>query len=480
MAPPPPPSARPSEAILQGPIGGALLRLAGPVVLANVLQTVYQLTDTFWVGRLGTAAVAAVSFSFPVTFLLIAVGGGITIAGTILVAQSEGRGDQAGVDYVAAQTYVLVTGAAVVLSVVGYVLAEPALRLMGADAEVLPLATDYLRITYVGLAFVYGYFVFQALLRGVGDVKTPLLVVLGTVLLNFVLDPLLINGWGPVPALGVAGAAVATVTTQGLAAVVGAAILLGGRRPIRIRPADLRPDAVLAARIVRLGLPASVEQSTRALGLTVMTVLVAGFGSEAVAAYGIGARIFSFVLIPALGLAMATSTVVGQNVGAGQRLRARQTAAVGAWIAFGALTAAGVGAFVWARPLVAAFVPGEPVVIETGATFLRIMALSWGFIGVQQVLGGAFSGAGRTFVAMALAIVGLWVIRFPLAFVLSERTDLGLDGIWWAFPVSNVLAAALAVGWFVHRIRRHPVEDDADRLVEERAVAESTLERPMG
>ena len=473
------PRGRPSEAILHGSIARALLRLAGPVVLANVLQTVYQLTDTFWVGRLGTEAVAAVSFSFPIIFLLISFGGGITIAGTILVAQYEGRGDSRQVNYVAAQTYTLITAAAVVLSVVGYVLAEPSLRLMGAEPDVLPLATDYLQISFLGLAFVYGYFVFQALLRGVGDVVTPL-VVLGTVLLNFVLDPLFIHGWGPMPALGVSGAALATVITQGLAAIVGAGLLLSGRRPVQVHTRDLKPDWQVVERIARLGFPASVEQSTRALGITAMMTLVAGFGSEAVAAYGISSRIFSFILIPALGLAMATSTVVGQNVGAGKRPRARQTVVIATQIAFGVLTVAGLAGTLWAEPVVAAFVPGEAAVIATGARFMRIMALSWGFIGVQVVISGGFSGAGQTFVAMALSLISLWVLRFPLAFFLSQRTFLGLDGVWWAFPVSNVLAAVLALLWFLRSVRRRRAEEEAaDAAIEERAVAEATLERPM-
>ncbi len=472
----PRPPGRPSESLLEGPIAGALLRLAGPVVLANVFQTVYQLTDTFWVGRLGAVAVAAVSFSFPVIFLFVAVGAGVTIAGTILVAQAEGRGDARRVDYVAGQTYAIVLLLAVVLSGAGFVLSEPLLRLMGAGPEVLPLAAEYLRLSYLGLPFVFGYFVFQALLRGVGDVNTPLVIVAGTVLLNFVLDPLFILGWGPVPALGVAGAAAATISTQALAAGIGAWLLLSGRRPIRVRLGDLRPDLALARRIAELGFPASIEQGMRALGLTVLVTLVAGFGSDAVAAYGVGTRIFSFVLIPALGLGLATSTVVGQNVGAGQRLRARQTAAVGAWIAFGTMTAAGLLAFVFARPLVAAFVPGDPAVIESGARFLRIMAPAWGLIGVQVVIGGGFSGAGRTTVSMVLAIASLWVLRFPVAWFLSSRTTLGLEGVWWAFPVSYVGGAALAVGWFVH-VLRQPVEDDA---VEDQALAESTVGRPMG
>ena len=469
---------RPSEAILEGPIAGALMRLAGPVVLANVFQTLYQLTDTFWVGRLGAVAVAAVSFSFPVIFLFIAVAGGMTIAGTILVAQAEGAGDSRRVDYVAGQTYALVILLSVVLAGVGVWLAEPLLRLMGAEAEVLGPASEYLRLSYLGLPFVFGYFVFQALLRGVGDVKTPLYIVGATVLLNLVLDPLFILGWGPIPALGVAGAAAATIGTQGLAAVVGAWLLFSGRRPIRARLADLKPDLEVAMRIVRLGVPASIDQAMRALGLTVLVALVGGFGSDAVAAYGVGTRLFSFILIPALGLGIATSTVVGQNIGAGQRLRARQSTSVAAWIAFGTMTAAGALAFAFARPLVAAFVPGEPAVIEEGARFLQIMAPGWGLIGVQVVIGGGFSGAGRTYVSMLISVASLWVLRFPLAWFLSSHLGMGTDGIWWAFPVSYVGGAAVALVWFLS-VLRQPTGDD-DEALEDEAVAESTVRRPLG
>ena len=449
------------------------MRLAGPVVLANVFQTLYQLTDTFWVGRLGADAVAAVSFSFPVIFLFIAVAGGMTIAGTILVAQAEGRGDARQVDYVAGQTYAIVLMLSVLLAGAGFALAEPLLRGMGAEAGVLAPATAYLRLSYLGLPFVFGYFVFQALLRGVGDVKTPLYIVGGTVLLNLVLDPLFILGWGPVPAMGVAGAAAATIGTQGLAAVVGAWLLFTGRRPVRIRRADLKPDLDIARRIGRLGFPASVDQAMRALGLTVLVTLVAGFGSDAVAAYGVGTRIFSFVLIPALGLGIATSTVVGQNVGAGQRLRARQTTTVGAWIAFGTMTAAGVLAFAFAEPLVAAFVPTEPQVIADGARFLRIMAPAWGLIGVQVVIGGGFSGAGRTYVSMLISIASLWVLRFPVAWLLSSSVGLGTDGIWWAFPISYAGGAVVAVVWFLQVLRTPTGDED----VEEQAVTESTVGR---
>lgn len=451
---PPRAQGRPSTAprrtaadLTQGPILRALLTLAVPIVGANVLQAVYQLTDTFWVGRLGADAVAAVSLGFPVIFLLVAMGGGLAVAGAILVAQHYGAGDTRMVDRVAAQTMVAIVAVSVLLSVLGYVTAGPLMRLFGAAPAVLPGATAYLQISFIGLVFLFVYFVFQSLMRGVGDVRTPFYIVLGTVVLNFAADPLFILGWGPIPAMGVAGAALATVITQGIASLIGLRILFRGSYGVRLHVRDLAPNPALMGRIFALGLPASVEQSMRALGLAVMTILVASFGTTVVASYGVGTRILTFIIIPALGLSMATSTVVGQNIGAGKPERARHTAVMATWLAFGVLTGAGIVLFLLARPITAVFVPTAPVVIETGARFLRIMALSFGFMGVQQVLAGAFRGTGNTLAAMALAIISLWVLRFPIAYVLSERTTLAAQGIWWSFTISNVATALVALAW---------------------------------
>lgn len=461
------------EPLTEGPILRALLSLAVPVVFANVLQSVYQLTDTFWVGRLGPIAVAAVSISFPILFLLVAMGGGLSVAGAILVAQAHGGRVPDRVDHVAAQSLLALVGVSVLLAVAGYLLTPSMVGLLSPEPAVSRPAVAYLRISFLGLVFVFGYFVFQSLLRGIGDVRTPLVIVGASVLVNFVMDPLFILGWGPIPEMGVAGAAVATIASQGLAGVVGIGLLFSGRYGIHLRARHLRPDTALMARIFRLGLPSSAEQSSRALGFAVMTLLVTGFGTTAVASYGIGIRILSFVVIPALGLSLATSTVVGQNVGAGAYDRAERTAWTAAGLAFGVLTGAGVLLFLFATPITRAFIPDSEPVVAMGATFIRIIALFFGFLGVQQVLTGAFSGAGRTVVSMILAIVALWVIRFPLAFVLSERTPLAELGIWWAFPVSNVLGALIAVAWFRTGTWKRLAAGEDDELA--RTVARETL-----
>ncbi len=456
--------------LTEGSILRALIAIAAPTVLANILQTAYQLTDTYWVGRLGTEEVAAVSLSFPIIFLLISLGAGLGIAGTILVAQHKGRRNQQQIDHVASQTYLMMSISAAVLSIIGYVAAPFIIQLMGAEAAVADMAVSYLRISFIGLIFLFAYFVFQSLMRGVGDATTPLYIVLGTVLLNFVLDPLFIHGFGPIPAMGVSGAAWATIGTQGLAALIGTLMLASGKYDIHVRFRAIRPDTELIKRMFKLGLPSSLEQSTRALGLTIMTFLVASISTDIIASYGIGTRVFSFVIIPALALSIACSTLVGQNIGARKLRRAEQSVYLAAAIGFSVLTVVGILVFIFAKQLAGFFVPGQTEIINESAKFIRIMALTFGFVGIQQSLIGAFRGSGNTISAMVMAIVTLWVLQFPTAYILTNHTSLGASGIWWSFPISNVAAAIVSFMWFRTGSwkRKQLIEDDhADEAYEE-------------
>ncbi len=201
-------------------------------------------------------------------------------------------------------------------------------------------------------------------------------------------------------------------------------------------------------RLFKIGFPASLDQSTRAAGLTVMVMLVTSFGSEVVAAYGVGARILSFVIIPALGLSIATTTMVGQNVGANKIQRAEQTGNLSSKIAFFGLTGIGIILFLFAHNILAFFVPNDPKVIHDGALFIRIMAPSFGLLGVQQSMTGVFNGAGFTMASMLISVLNLWILRFPLAYILSNNTTLGPEGIYWAFPISNLLAAITAFWYY--------------------------------
>jgi putative MATE family efflux protein len=450
---------------LEGPIAVALVRLAIPVVLGNLLQTGYQLTDAFWVGRLGAAAVAAVSISFPVNFLVIALGAGLAIAGATLAAQYMGAGRQDMVNHVAAQTMLMVAVTSAVLGGIGYVLAPYLLDLLHVASDVHDGALSFMRLSFVGIIFVFMYGMFQALMRSVGEARTPLLIVLGTVILNFALDPLFIFGWGPVPAYGVTGAALATLVTQALAAMLGIAIFLRGRHGVQLTLRAFWPDLAYIKRAFILGLPGSIELATRGLGPILMSFLVASFGTVTLAAYGVGSNVLQFITIPAMGLSMSVSTLVGQNVGAGNFARAGRVAWLGIVSGLVVLTLVGMLAFAFAPELVAFFVPGDADVIAKGADFIRVMSLAWGGIGVQLCVVAAFRAAGNTWAAMAIALVSQFLLQFPLAYVLSKHTGLAEDGIWWSFPITSVLVAVFAAGWFAQGRGNMKRLTDDERLV---------------
>jgi putative MATE family efflux protein len=469
---------RSSPSLTEGSILRAMITLSVPIVIANILQTAYQITDTFWVGRLSADAVAAVSVSFPLNFLLIAIGGGLPIAGTVLIAQYRGRGDTGAMNHVAAQTFLMVITVSILLSVLGYVFSEQIMRLMDTPPEILADATAFARISFIGFVFVFGFFVFESLMRGLGKPNVPMLIVFFTVLLNFFLDPLFIFGWGPVPEMGVSGAAMATVITQAVALLIGGVLLFRGTHGIHLQWKDFRPDFPFMKRAFKLGFPSSVEQSTRALGFTVMTILVAGFGTATLAAYGIGIRVLTFIIIPAMGLSIATSTLVAQNLGAGKPERAVRTNTLGSIVSFVSLTLGGLLLYPLAETIATLFIPeGGDVIAQSGA-FVRIMALTFGFIGVQMILLGSLRGAGDTRASMVITLVSQWAMQFPLAYLLSQHTSLGLEGIWWSFAISNVLSTVFTAIWFARSNWQHKKlleDEELKRAVEDESQMDEGL-----
>ncbi len=442
----PPKNKLPKNQLLEGPILRSLLTLAVPIVAANALQSAYQLIDAFWVGRLGGAAVAAVSVSFPAMFLSFAIGSGLSMAGSTLIAQYVGARNPRMVSHVAGQTLLMVGLVSIVLSVIGFLGAPPLLRLMGVAPDVYPGALAFMRVSFAGTIFTFTYFVFQSIMRGIGRPNLPVYIALGTVFLNFVLDPLLIFGWGPVPGFGVMGAAMTTFVSQAIAAGIGMAVLRLGLHGIHVRRRDFIPDLTYVKRAFFLGFPASVEMSARAGALMVMSFLITSFGTLALAAYGVASNVLQVVMIPAMGLSMAISTLVGQNIGARNIDRAAAIGRLGGLIGFAGLATFGLLVFLFPRTIVAFFVPNDQAVIAAGAEFLRIGSPAWGFLGLQFALTGVLRASGNMVVTMVLTLVSQWVLQFPLAYLLSKHTALDVQGIWWAFPIANVTITLITLG----------------------------------
>jgi putative MATE family efflux protein len=443
--------------LTEGGIVKPLFYLSLPIVLTNLLQTAYNLADTFWLGQYSTDALAAISFAFPMVFLLISLGMGVSVAGSVLVAQHTGADEPTQAEYAASQTVSFALLGSALLGVVGYPLVGPFLSLLGASADVLPGATAYLQVVTLGLPFMFGFFVFISLMRGAGDTVTPMLVMLGTVVVNVALDPFLINGWtlvqgAPVvgtvafPELGIQGAAVATIFSRALAMVVGVGIMVSGTRGVQIHLSDMRPDFGYLRRILEIGAPASVEGTGRALSVNALLVVVGLYPDTVVAAFGIGTRVFSVIFLPAIAVARGVETMSGQNIGAGKYDRAERANYVAAKVLFVVLGLAGVAIFLVPTPIVAAFTD-DPAVVASGAEFLRYVSLSFGFIGVMRAFTGGFRGAGKTLVAAAIAVATLGAIRLPIAFVASQYV-MGVPGIWVGFFASNVAGGLIAWAWF--------------------------------
>ncbi|MFD1633099.1 MATE family efflux transporter [Haloplanus ruber] len=446
--------------LTEGGIVKPLLFLSLPIVVTNLLQTAYNLADTFWLGQYSTEALAAISFAFPTVFLLISLGMGLSVAGSVLVAQHTGAEETEQAEYAASQTVSFAFIASSILGAIGYPLVREFLAFLGASPEVLPGATAYMQVVALGLPFMFGFFVFISLMRGAGDTITPMLVMFGTVVVNVILDPFLINGWtvGPIafPELGIQGAAIATVFSRGLAMLVGLGIMLSGTRGIQINLDDMTPDLQYLRKILRIGIPASIEGTGRALSINALLIVVGLFSTSVVAAFGIGTRVFSVIFLPAIAVARGVETMTGQNVGAGKYDRAQEANYVAAKGLFGVLSVAGVAIFFIPTPIVAVFT-NDPAVLDIGAEFLRYVALSFGFIGIQRAFTGGFRGAGKTLTAAAISIAALAFIRLPVAYLASQGvlpTDLwflgqpDVRGIWIAFFASNVAGAIIAWLWF--------------------------------
>jgi putative MATE family efflux protein len=443
-----------------GAISPKLLGLAWPLVAGNLLQTFYNLADMFWVGRVSSEAVAAVSLMFPLSWMFVSTAMGITAATIALVSQYVGADDDRRADRVVAQTILLTLAVSSVLALLGWLFRRQLLSLMGAEGRVFTEALAYIEVIFFALPLTFLFFAFRASLQGAGDTKTAMWLMVISAGLNVVLDPVLILGWGPAPALGTRGAGWATFVARAFATGTGIVILLRGGFGVRLRVPDLVPDLSLLGRLVAIGYPATLDGWARSFAAVTMAAFVTPFGTAAVAAYGIGVRLMSVSWGVAGAVGQATATGVGQNLGAGTPDRAARVT----WVATG-----GTMAFLFAAAGLCVLFPEVAIgifddstdVVAEGRQFLYIIAPFWAFFGGTMVIQGAFRGAGQTKVAMALSVLARWVFRIPVAIVLAfggitipatsvvvPGLDVGVRGIWLAFSIGAFLTFLVAVFWF--------------------------------
>lgn len=439
-----------------GSIPRHLIAFALPMLAGSLLQTAYSFIDAIWVGRfLGTAALAAVTVSFPVIFVLIALGAGLTMATNVLIAQHFGAGNHAEVRKVVDNSTLLIGALSILLLIIGEALAPEILRAMRTPAAVLPLAVSYIRIFLLALPFGFGLFLARSMLQGIGDSKTPLYFQTASVLLNTALDPLLIFGLLGFPRLGLNGAAWSNVIAQGISLAALFIYLQRKRTPVTPNWRNPHLDAATLWLIIRIGVPSAAQQTVVSFGAVVVTGIVNGYGPVAVAAYGAASRIDQIAFIPALTFGLAISTVAGQNLGAGAFDRVREVFRWGVLQSGGITLVGSVLAVAAPRALLRIFTD-DAEVIAVGVAYLRIVGGLYVFLAVMFVANGITNGAGHTLVTTAVTLLSLWVVRVPVALYLSRRLD-SIVGIWYAIGLSFMVGMLLGLGYYLSGRWRHPV-----------------------
>ena len=431
-------------------IGGSIIRttlwLAWPIILGNLINISYNLVDTFWLGKLGKASLAAPTVSWPLIMLFYSIGMGFSFAGITLVSQYVGAGEYRMASRSAGHLIGFMLFISLALSAVGFTLSPLILQAMGVPSDVLPLAIKYIRVIFAGIPIAFLGFGFNAILNGIGDTRTP--TILGAVSsgINVVLDPFFIFGWYGFPELGVVGAAVATVISRAVLSVIGLVLLARGFRGLRLYPGDLIFESWWLRKVVKIGTPISIQQSANSLGFVVMMGLVSRLGTAIIATYGIGIRIIDIIQAFTWGIMRATTVMIGQNIGAEKYNRAEKIAYENMKLMF---TILGIGAlliFMFRAQLFQIFI-NDPQVVEEGSRFLAVFLPSIPFFGIFFIVGAVARGSGHNLAFTIISIIRLWALRIGLTYVLSILIGMGSMGVWIAMAISNIGAGLLALTW---------------------------------
>lgn len=426
------------EQILSGNMVKAILLLSVPVVINSFLQTMYNLTDTYWLGKLGTEELAAINLVTPVQNLVINFGAGITVAGSVLISQFIGAKKDEDARSMANHIFVCAMGFAVVCAAVVAAATPAIVTWLGAEGETFVYSKIYMQIAVLDMPFLYMVNMYVAINQAQGDTLRPMLMNVLGIGLNMLLDPLLMV----VFQLGVAGAALATMLAKAVPAVIAFVILHNKKRLLYLEIRKMKFEKEKLKSIVKVGLPSAIGGSTTQLGFLLMSKSVFAYGTQAMAAYGIGNKINGLITLPSNGIGSAVAIIVGQNVGANQMKRAQQGYLLSRRICVIFLF---VGGMILSRmPISTAIVKifsDDPEVISMAADFLSIMAF-WCFVnGIYNSTVGLFQGCGQTMVNMVVDVARLWVFRFGTLYVCENILNMGVRSVWYSVVVSNGLAA---------------------------------------
>ncbi|MBU2113637.1 MAG: MATE family efflux transporter [Gammaproteobacteria bacterium] len=435
---------RPSIALTKDDIRPTLVRMTLPMLAGMLTLMTFNLVDTFFVGMLGTEQLAALSFTFPVSFTLISLAIGLSIGTSAVIAKALGAGELSAARTDGQVALWLSAILVAILALAGYLLTEPMFTAMGASASVLAYIRQYMDIWFIGAVLLVLPMVGNAVLRAAGDTRTPSLIMAGSGLVNAILDPIMIFGVGPIPALGIQGAAIATVISWLVGSVLIIHLLV--KRDLITTSAIALAEAIAVCRkILRIGAPAAGANMLTPLAMAVLTAIMASYGEAAVAAFGVGARLESIACLVVLALSMTLPPLVSQNFGAGLLHRVQQ-----------AYRDSGRFVMLWQfavfvvlaalAPLLAKLFSSDSELVRIICWFIWIVPLGYGLQGVIILTNSSFNALHRPGSALVLSIIRLFVFYVPLAWLGGQLY--GVTGLFVGCVVANIITAAIAWHWF--------------------------------
>ncbi|UCF96455.1 MAG: MATE family efflux transporter [Spirochaetaceae bacterium] len=432
------------QQILGGPILPTLLRLSVPAIIAFTFHTTFNFVDRLFVSRLGAVELGALGMAFTVQSILITIGSGTGIGASSLVARFIGAGKKEQANNAAEHTLLIILALSVLFTIAGPLLSRPLFVLLGASEQMLPYILSYVNIILYGSFFQFFAMIGNGILRGEGNTVTPMQVMVVGTLVNIVLDPLLIFGIGPFPALGVQGAAIATVIGRAVSCIVLAASLFGKKNIVVLNMRAFRYQGAIIRGIFAVGGPTVMGQLSNSLGLTLLFILLKPYGDMAKSAFTLGFTYQQVAVLPIIGIAQGTLTMTGQNFGAGKIRRVKSLIkksllfCMGLMCAFALVMILGRGAFV-------RVFSDLPEVIRIGRTMLLIFAVGFPFLAARFILSSFFQGLGKGFAAFLINFSYILIFAMPLALLLSRL--IGIEGIWIGIVAGNLLSSVLGAGW---------------------------------
>jgi len=431
----------------KGSINKAIFLLAVPMVLEMLMEAIFAIADIFFVAKLGAEAIATVGITESLITIIYAIGVGLSMATTAMVSRRIGEKDHNGAARAAFQSIITGLVISLFISIFGIIFAKDLLKLMGASENIYNEMSSYTSIMLGGNAVIMLLFIINAVFRSAGDAAISMRILIIANLLNIVLDPILIFGYGPIPALGITGAAIATNTGRGLAVIYQFYLLFNGNKRVRLGVRNIRIHFATIKQLLNLSMGGIGQYLIATSSWIGLVRIISVFGSEALAGYTIGIRIIIFSLLPAWGISNAAATLVGQNLGAHQADRAAKSVWSVGKVNVVYMLLAGIVLFLFPTDLVSLFTE-DVKVIESGILSLQIISLGFVFYGLGMTMVQSLNGAGDTITPTWINFFSFWIIEIPLAYMFALYFGYGQQGVYYAIIMAETIMTIIAVYFF--------------------------------